>query len=125
MQANYLRLREEAYARGQLEYDQLAKLPTTPSRDFVALYVAEGYKRPLSQQDVDEPPYVLGRTAATIDPATVRLHPKTNSGGLRRRVWRCAHGVASGDVYDTLFRARLQAWIDRVQCPMGIYTRAN
>lgn len=43
MQAKYRRLREEAYERGLVEYDELARLPTF--RDFVVLYIAEGYKR--------------------------------------------------------------------------------
>lgn len=43
MQAKYRRLREEAYARGLMEYDELMRLPTF--RDFVVLYIAEGYKR--------------------------------------------------------------------------------
>jgi transcriptional regulator with XRE-family HTH domain len=43
MQAKYRRLREEAYARGLAEYDELIKVPTF--RDFVVLYIAEGYKR--------------------------------------------------------------------------------
>lgn len=43
MQAKYRRLREDAYAKGLAEYDELVKLPTF--RDFVALYIAEGYKR--------------------------------------------------------------------------------
>jgi AcrR family transcriptional regulator len=43
MQAKYRRLREEAYAQGLAEYDELFQLPTF--RDFVVLYIAEGYKR--------------------------------------------------------------------------------
>jgi transposase-like protein len=43
MQAKYQHLREEAYSQGRLEYDELVKLPTF--RDFVVLYIAEGYKR--------------------------------------------------------------------------------
>ena len=43
MRGKYRRLREEAYAKGLTEYDELVKLPTF--RDFVALYIAEGYKR--------------------------------------------------------------------------------
>jgi hypothetical protein len=43
MQAKYRRLREEAYADGVARYDDLALVPTF--RDFVALYIAEGYKR--------------------------------------------------------------------------------
>jgi transcriptional regulator with XRE-family HTH domain len=43
MKRKYRLLREEAYAQGLLEYDELARLPTF--REFVALYIAEGYKR--------------------------------------------------------------------------------
>ncbi len=43
MQAKYRRLREEAYAQGFREYDDLLKRPTF--RDFVVLYIAEGNKR--------------------------------------------------------------------------------
>lgn len=50
-----------------------------------------------------------------VEPAAVALTLKTNSGNLRRRSWRCVHGVASVGVYDTLFRARLQAWMDLVK----------
>ena len=43
MQRKYRLLREAAYAQGAREYDELAVDPTF--RDFVCLYVAEGYKR--------------------------------------------------------------------------------
>ena len=43
MQAKYRRLREEAYRRGWLEYATLILEPTF--RDFVVLYIAEGFKR--------------------------------------------------------------------------------
>jgi transcriptional regulator with XRE-family HTH domain len=43
MQAKYRKLREAAYARGLAECDVLALTPTF--RDFVVLYIAEGYKR--------------------------------------------------------------------------------
>ena len=43
MQAKYRRLREEAYELGRWEFPRLARLPTF--RDFVCLYIAEGYKR--------------------------------------------------------------------------------
>lgn len=43
MRMKYRRLREDAYARGLLEYDTLAQIPTF--KDFVILYIAEGYKR--------------------------------------------------------------------------------
>lgn len=43
MREKFRRLREEAYQSGAVEYEQLISAPTF--RDFVALYVAEGYKR--------------------------------------------------------------------------------
>jgi hypothetical protein len=43
MQAKYSRLREAAYEQGQAEYDELLGVPTF--RDFVVLYIVEGYKR--------------------------------------------------------------------------------
>ncbi|MDP9135273.1 MAG: DUF1804 family protein [Actinomycetota bacterium] len=43
MQAKYKRLRDRAYAEGQREFSTLAKDATF--RDFVCLYMAEGYKR--------------------------------------------------------------------------------
>jgi len=43
MQEKYRLLREEAYAEGRAEFSKLAEDPTF--RDFVVLYLAEGYKR--------------------------------------------------------------------------------
>jgi excisionase family DNA binding protein len=43
MQRKYRRLREEAYRDGLLSFQRLATDPTF--RDFVCLYIAEGYKR--------------------------------------------------------------------------------
>jgi excisionase family DNA binding protein len=43
MQQKYKRLREEAYSEGVRSFDRLAQEPTF--RDFLCLYVAEGYKR--------------------------------------------------------------------------------
>ena len=43
MQAKYRRLRNDAYLRGQGEYGSLSMQPGF--RDFVVLYIAEGYKR--------------------------------------------------------------------------------
>lgn len=47
-----------------------------------------------------------------IEPEMIRLQRKSNSSQLRKRTWRSAHGVLAIRVCDTLFRARLQAWID-------------
>ena len=43
MQAKYRRLREEAYELGRAQFPELVMRPTF--RDFVVLYIAEGYKR--------------------------------------------------------------------------------
>jgi HTH domain len=43
MQAKYRRIREEAYELGYWEFPRLATEPSF--RDFVCLYIAEGYKR--------------------------------------------------------------------------------
>jgi transcriptional regulator with XRE-family HTH domain len=43
MQAKYRRLREQAYAQGEAEFDDLVVRPTF--REFVVLYIAEGSKR--------------------------------------------------------------------------------
>jgi hypothetical protein len=47
-----------------------------------------------------------------IEPDMIRFQRKSNSSQLRGRTWRCAHGVLAIRVNDTLFRARLQAWMD-------------
>ena len=43
MQARYKRERDEAYELGFWEFPRLCRIPTF--RDFVGLYIAEGYKR--------------------------------------------------------------------------------
>jgi len=141
------RRREAAYAAGCDEFDVLARDPTF--RDFVCLYVAEGYKRnrnvvsiansdpavilvadrwlkrladrPLSysvqyhaDQDLDEIRGFWGELVA-VDPSRVRLLRKSNSNQLSGRTWRSVHGVLSVSVADTLLRARLQAWMDRLR----------
>jgi hypothetical protein len=146
MQAKYRRLREDAYAQGLVEYDELVAVPTF--RDFVVLYIAEGYKRNrnvvaiansdsrvvwiaakwLARLSRRRPGYALQYhadhdvtllrqywgAAVGIDGSTISLQRKSNSGQLHGRRWRCAHGVLTVRVCDTLLRARLQAWIDRV-----------
>jgi len=42
----------------------------------------------------------------------IRLQRKSNSNQLTGRIWRCEHGVLQVAAYDTLLRARLQAWMD-------------
>jgi hypothetical protein len=45
----------------------------------------------------------------------IKFVVKSNSGRLRKRVWRCRYGVINVRASDTLFRARLQGWIDRLK----------
>lgn len=151
MRAKYKRLRDEAYARGWEEYDELVKLPTF--RDFVVLYIAEGYKcdrncvaicnsDPLvmelatawmprlaerdltyavhhhADQDLDELRAFWGELLG-IAGAQIRVHHRSNSGQLAGRRWRCVHGVLTVNAHETLLRARLQAWIDRVRGEWG------
>ena len=60
MQARYKRERDEAYELGHWEFPRLCRLPGF--RDFVCLYIAEGYKR-------DRNCVSIGNS----DPAVVRL----------------------------------------------------
>lgn len=53
--------------------------------------------------------------AVGVDGAAIRLQRKSNSGQLAGRKWRSQYGVLTVSVNDTLLRARLQAWIDRVR----------
>ncbi|HZI91837.1 MAG TPA: hypothetical protein VFD31_09485 [Thermoleophilaceae bacterium] len=47
-----------------------------------------------------------------VDPESIRLQRKSNSSQLAGRTWRSRHGVLTVRTCDTLFRARLQAWMD-------------
>jgi hypothetical protein len=46
---------------------------------------------------------------------SIRFRRKSNSAQLKGRRWRSAHGVLTVAVSDTLARARLQAWTDRLK----------
>jgi AcrR family transcriptional regulator len=144
MQAKYKRLRDEAHELGRLEFKRLERLPTF--RDFVCLYIGEGYKRDRNTVSVansdraairlavywmsqfsakpmqysiqyhrDQRPKSLQEFWASelgIPDLTLYLLRKSNSGQLAGRTWRSKHGVLSVRIYDTVFRARLQGWID-------------
>jgi AcrR family transcriptional regulator len=147
MKRKYRLLREAAYERGAAEYDSLVNVPTF--RDFVALYIAEGYKRSRNvvsiansderviavavgwmrrltnhtlsysvqyhaDQNLDEIRAYWG-AVLDIDGPAIALQRKSNSNQLKHRTWRSKHGVLTVRVGDTLFRARLQAWIDRIR----------
>jgi hypothetical protein len=45
----------------------------------------------------------------------IKLLRKSNSNQLTGRRWRSRHGVLSVRVQDTLLRARMQAWTDRLR----------
>jgi excisionase family DNA binding protein len=147
MQRKYRLLREAAYEQGLSEYEALARDPTF--RDFVCLYIAEGYKRNRNVVDIcNSDPAVMhlvmswiprlskrspefwiqyhgdqdinrlrGFWAVTlgIDEDGIRSQRKSNSNQLTGRTWRSQHGVLKIRVNDTLFRARLQAWMDRLR----------
>ena len=140
----YRLLREAAYAEGQEEFPELVKDPRF--RDFVTLYIAEGFKRTrhkVSIANSDAAVLALALscmerfTAATFDyslqyhadqdldelkaywaemleiePDFIRAQRKSNSNHLTGRTWRSRFGVLSVTCNDTLFRARLQGWID-------------
>jgi hypothetical protein len=147
MQAKYRRLREDAYAQGWAEYDELVNVPTF--RGFVSLYIAEGFKRDRNRVSIaDSDERVIGLAVSWmrrfttkrltysiqyhadqvlaelrdywggllgIDGEAIRFQRKSNSSQLARRTWRCEHGVLTVTAGDTLLRARLQAWIDRIR----------
>jgi transcriptional regulator with XRE-family HTH domain len=147
MQAKYRRLREAAYEDGRAQFDELVL--DASFRDFLCLYIAEGYKRSRNtvsvcnsdpavvvlcdrwirrlssataayrvqyhaDQDLDELKRFWGELLH-IDPERVAMQRKSNSGQLAGRSWRSVHGVLTVHVGDTLLRARLQAWIDRLR----------
>lgn len=144
MQRKYRLLREQAYREGLEEYEDLAADQTF--RDFVCLYIAEGYKRDRNvvslsnsdpaviriadrwisrlsdkpskysiqyhaDQDLGDLCKFWGETLG-IDPSLIWMQRKSNSNQLTGRIWRSRHGVLTVRVCETLFRARLQAWMD-------------
>jgi hypothetical protein len=48
-------------------------------------------------------------------PDAIAVQRKSNSNGLAGRTWRSRHGVLTVRTSDTLFRARLQGWMDRIR----------
>jgi hypothetical protein len=67
-----------------------------------------------ADQDASVLRHYWAATLAT-DADTIRLQRKSNSGRLAGRRWRSEHGVLTVTVQDTLLRARLQAWMDRLR----------
>jgi hypothetical protein len=148
MQRKFRLLREEAYKEGRESFPVLSASDPT-FRDFVCMYVGEGYKRNRNRVSIgnSDPRVVALATrwlrelsrkqlrfsvqfhedqdlrrlsefwASTlgIDPRDIRMQRKSNSGRLGGRTWRSRYGVLTVTTCDTLLRARLQAWMDRVQ----------
>jgi transcriptional regulator with XRE-family HTH domain len=147
MQEKYRRLREAAYEEGRASFDELTVDPSF--RDFVCLYLAEGFKRNRNtvsvcnsdptvvvlcnawicrlssnttdywvqyhaDQDLDELRRFWG-AQRDIRPEQVRMQRKSNSNQLTGRTWRSAHGVLTVRVGDTLLRAKLDGWMDRLR----------
>ena len=139
--------RELAYRQG---WDEFPSLDAEPAfRDFVCMYIGEGYKRCRNdvsicnsdprvvalanhwiqrftknrigyafQYHADQDPQELTAfwsAYLNVGPTVIRAQPKSNSGQLRTRQWRCRWGVMAVRVGDTALRARLQAWMDRVE----------
>lgn len=147
MQAKCKKRRDDAYAEAAASFDELARDPGF--RDFVCMYIAEGFKRDRNRvavgnsdpavirlcdrwvrqfsrnpvtyalqyhadQSVDELRAFWGATLG-IDGSTIALQRKSNSNQMTGRTWRSRHGVLSVNANDTFFRARLQAWMDRLR----------
>jgi len=147
MQRKYRLLREAAYQEGLESFDELAEAPSF--RDFLCMYIAEGYKRRRHSVELCNSDEVVLRLATSwmrrlshkplryriqfhadqnvgelrdfwaralgIDPDAIRFQRKSNSGQLKGRQWRSAHGVLAVRVHDTYLRTRLQAWIDHLK----------
>jgi hypothetical protein len=147
MQRKYRLLREDAYREGLESFAGLTAEPTF--RDFVCLYIAEGYKRDRNRASIansdpmvmqlatrwtrrltTEPPVFAIQYHADqdlvelcrfwsgvldIEARAIRLQRKSNSNQLEGRTWRSRFGVLTVQVDDTLFRARLEAWMDQLR----------
>ena len=147
MQRTYALRRAAAYLQGRIEFGELTKEPTF--RDFVCLYMAEGYKRSRNtvavcnsdpaivvlcarwvrrfarnpvkysvqyhaDQDLDAlRAFWASKLGVRAD--AIALQRKSNSGRLSGRVWRSKYGVLNVTANDTLFRARVEAWIHSLQ----------
>jgi hypothetical protein len=147
MRKAYALRRAAAYLCGRIEFEELLEEPTF--RDFVCLYMAEGYKRCRNSVAVsNSDPAIVVLCAGWVRrfarnpvgysvqyhadqdlaglrefwsrklgvlPEEIRLQRKSNSNRLSGRTWRSKYGVMNVHVGDTLFRARLQAWMDCLQ----------
>jgi hypothetical protein len=67
-----------------------------------------------ADQDLDELRRFWG-AQLDIRPEQVRMQRKSNSSQLAGRTWRSGHGVLTVRACDTLLRAKLQGWLDRLR----------
>jgi transcriptional regulator with XRE-family HTH domain len=67
-----------------------------------------------ADQDLDELKRFWGQTLG-IQAESIRTQRKSNSNQLTGRTWRSRWGVLTVGCDDTYFRARLQAWMDRIR----------
>ena len=105
MQRKYRLLREAAYQEVKLATRWICRL-TVKAPPFSIQYHAD--------QDLRELHEFWGSTLE-IDPRVIRMQRKSNSNQLMGRIWRSRHGVLEVCVHDTLFRARMQAWMNRLR----------
>jgi AcrR family transcriptional regulator len=64
-----------------------------------------------ADQDLSELQHFWGEQVG-VAPEAIALQRKSNSGQLGGRSWRSEHGVLTVTAGDTMFHARLQAWMD-------------
>ncbi|HEV7177100.1 MAG TPA: hypothetical protein VGN29_16485 [Solirubrobacteraceae bacterium] len=103
MQAKYRRLREAAHEQGRAEYDELVAVPTF--RDFVVLYIAEGYKRSRNTASLcnSDPAIValaagwLQRLSGRVPTVSVQYHADQDTNALGE-FWGATLGVDACDV---------------------------
>ena len=100
--------------------DRIVAMATGWMREFTnnKLYFSLQYH---ADQDLEELRAFWGAVLG-IDGSTIHMQRKSNSGQLNGRSWRSEHGVLTIKVGDTLLRARLQAWIDRIRADWRLHS---
>ena len=67
-----------------------------------------------ADQDLDDLLAFWAQLLGT-EPEAIAVQRKSNSNGLAGRIWRSRYGVLTVRTSDTLLRARLEAWMDRIR----------
>src|ERR1700730_3449018 len=124
----YRLLREAACQEGLDSFSELASEPTF--RDFVCMYIAEGYMRNRSRVAICMDRAADTQAAVLLDPVPLRpgsgrpacilergawhrSRRKSNSGQLKGRQWRCPlTGCSAGRCTTPCFVLDLRAWTD-------------